>query len=62
MNGVRPERLWSVHDVSEFLGIPVATLYRWRCNGSGPKSVRIGKHLRYDPAEVYAWVREQQAA
>ncbi|MGW0230896.1 helix-turn-helix transcriptional regulator [Actinopolymorpha singaporensis] len=62
MNGVRPERLWSVHDVSEFLGIPVATLYRWRCTGSGPKSIRIGKHLRYDPVEVYAWVREQQAA
>ena len=30
------ERLWTVHEVSEFLGIPVATLHQWRYLGTGP--------------------------
>jgi hypothetical protein len=24
------DRLWTVHDVSVFLGVPVGTLYQWR--------------------------------
>ena len=23
-------RLWSIHDVSAFIGVPVATIYQWR--------------------------------
>ena len=30
------EKLMSLTDVSEMLGIPVHTLYRWRHNGDGP--------------------------
>ncbi|MET9020715.1 helix-turn-helix domain-containing protein [Actinopolymorpha sp. NPDC004070] len=55
------ERLWTPSQVSEYLGVPVDTLYRWRYLGTGPKAARIGKHLRYDPADVYAWVEEQKA-
>jgi predicted DNA-binding transcriptional regulator AlpA len=51
------ERLWSVHDVADYLGIPVQTLYKWRQSGTGPIGCRLGKHLRYDPAVVRAWVR-----
>ncbi|WP_066361069.1 helix-turn-helix domain-containing protein [Herbidospora mongoliensis] len=53
------ERLWSADDVAEFLGVPVATLYQWRCRRIGPRGRRIGKHLRYMPDDVLAWVREQ---
>jgi len=49
------ERLWNVGDVSAFLGIPVNTLYQWRHQGYGPKSCRVGRHVRYDPAEVRRW-------
>lgn len=27
------DRLWSIDEVSYFLGVPVATLYYWRCRG-----------------------------
>ena len=54
-------RLWTPAEVSEYLGVPIDTLYRWRYLGTGPKAARIGKHLRYDPADVYAWVEEQKA-
>lgn len=55
MSGVTMDKLWSVHDVADYLGIPVQTLYKWRQSGHGPAGHRIGKHLRYDPALVQAW-------
>ncbi|WP_405084496.1 helix-turn-helix transcriptional regulator [Microbispora sp. NBC_01389] len=53
------DRLWSVEDVAGFLGVPVATVYAWRHRRVGPKGRRIGRHLRYLPEDVRAWVREQ---
>lgn len=54
--------LWAVQEVSHFLVVPVATLYRWRYLGVGPKAGRVGRHLRYLPADVIGWFRKQQAA
>jgi excisionase family DNA binding protein len=48
--------LWTVQDVAEYLRIPVATLYSWRTTGYGPRARRIGKHLRYRPDDVMAWL------
>jgi DNA-binding transcriptional MerR regulator len=48
--------LWSVQDVSDFLQVPVNTLYGWRTQGGGPPARRIGKYLRYRPDDVIAWV------
>lgn len=49
------EKLWTVDDVSEFLSVPVKTLYQWRTTGYGPPARRIGKHLRYKPDDVRTW-------
>ena len=51
-------RLWSVNDVSRFLGVPVSTLHQWRYLGRGPAAFRVGKHLRYDPDVVRRWLME----
>jgi predicted DNA-binding transcriptional regulator AlpA len=53
------ERLWSVDDVSAFLGVPVATVYQWRHHRTGPPAYKVGRYLRYDPAEIRAWLTEQ---
>jgi len=53
---VAEDRLWSVEDVSYYLGVPVTTLYYWRCSEQGPKCRRIGKYLRYRPSDVKEWV------
>lgn len=50
------ERLWGVKDVAAYLGIPVQTIYQWRSKGYGPPGLRIGKHVRFMPEEVRAWV------
>ena len=51
-------RLWTAQDVSRYLTVPVATLYQWRYLGIGPTAYRVGRHLRYDPAAVQAWLSE----
>ncbi|GAA2216793.1 helix-turn-helix transcriptional regulator [Micromonospora olivasterospora] len=61
MSATPTERLWSVTDVSAFLGIPVGTLYQWRHRRIGPRASRVGRHLRYDPAEVRAWFDKKAA-
>ncbi|MEU1761004.1 MULTISPECIES: helix-turn-helix transcriptional regulator [Micromonospora] len=56
------DELWTVRDVSAYLRVPQETLYRWRKVKYGPPAARIGRHLRYEPEAVRAWVREQAAA
>lgn len=56
------QRRWTVDDVAEYLGVPIKTLYRWRCQGYGPIGVRIGKHIRYAPEDVIAWFEAQKSA
>lgn len=50
------ERLWTVAEVAEYLVVPVQTLYQWRSRGYGPPAGRLGRHLRYQPADVRDWV------
>ena len=56
-----PQQLWTAQDLSAFLGVPVATLYQWRYLSTGPRAYRVGRHLRYDPADVRQWLSEQAA-
>jgi excisionase family DNA binding protein len=53
------ERLMTLLEVSQLLGVPVATLYRWRYRGEGPAGYRIGRHVRYRRAAVEAWIETQ---
>jgi excisionase family DNA binding protein len=54
--GHQIDRLWTVEDVADFLGVPVQTLYHWRHRGYGPKGRRIGRYVRYKRTDVLAWV------
>ena len=55
------DQLWTIDDVSRYLRIPVETLYQWRRKKLGPPACKMGKHLRYDPAEVRRWFTENAA-
>lgn len=61
MTATHTERLWSAIDVAAFLGVPIGTLYQWRHRGTGPRAGRVGRHLRYDPADVRAWFDKKAA-
>ncbi len=51
-----PHRYMTPVDVADLLGVPVETVYQWRRKRTGPRGFRVGRHLRYDPADVRAWV------
>jgi excisionase family DNA binding protein len=53
------EPLMSTEDVSRYYNVPVATLYRWRYLGTGPRSFVVGRHRRYRRADVLAWLEQR---
>ena len=51
----RPEPLWGIEETARYLGIPPATLYQWRHRKYGPLGRRVGRYVRYDPADIRSW-------
>lgn len=49
-------------EVSAFIRVPVTTLYKWRGEGRGPRSARIGRGLRYRRTDVEKWLEQQLSA
>ncbi|GAA1242742.1 helix-turn-helix transcriptional regulator [Oryzihumus leptocrescens] len=56
------EPLWTPQDVAAFLNVPAKTVYEWRCKDYGPPGRRVGRHLRYRPSEVIAWLDDETRA
>jgi predicted DNA-binding transcriptional regulator AlpA len=55
-----PDRYLTPEDLVRLFDLPsVETVYQWRRKRMGPRGFRVGRHLRYDPAEVQAWVRSR---
>ncbi|TWV37165.1 helix-turn-helix domain-containing protein [Streptomyces misionensis] len=57
-----PDRYLTPDDIAEIFEVPVETVYQWRKKRTGPPGFRIGKHLRYDPADVRTYVTERKNA
>lgn len=53
------ERLLTIKEVADYLGVPVATLYQWRYRREGPPGFRIGGLVRYRRSDVDAWIEQQ---
>lgn len=43
-------------DLAEYLGIPLPSIYAMNSRGTGPRRIRVGKHVRYRKADVDAWL------
>ncbi len=56
----KPETLASGAEVAEVLGIPAHTLDQWRSRGGGPDYHKVGRHVRYDWADVRRWLAERK--
>lgn len=54
-----PDRLLTVQDLAEYLGVPATTLYQWRYRREGPRGFRVGRHIRYQMTDVTEWVERQ---
>ena len=60
ISALNERKLWCIDDVAEYLGVPVQTIYGWRPKGYGPPPIKVGKHLRWIPATVVAWAKQQE--
>ena len=52
-------RLLTESQVAEFLNLQVATLRRWRWAGQGPKFIKVGAAVRYDPQQLKDYLAQQ---
>jgi predicted DNA-binding transcriptional regulator AlpA len=50
------EHLLNEYQAAAFLNLAVPTLRRWRWAGRGPRFVKIGAAVRYEPAELEAYI------
>lgn len=47
-------------ELAAWLQVPPETVYKWRYTGSGPRGVRLGRHVRYRRTDVEAWLTERR--
>lgn len=43
-------------EVAAFLKVPVATLAQWTYRGTGPRTIKVGRHVRYRWVDVERWL------
>lgn len=53
------DRLLTVTELADYLGVPVATVYAWRYRREGPPGFRVGKYVRYRWSDVQEWIQSQ---
>ena len=53
------EQWVSVKQIAEHLGLAPITIYRWIASNHIPHH-RVGRQVRFDPAEVDKWVKKQR--
>jgi excisionase family DNA binding protein len=53
--------LGTPEQVSNYLSVPIRTLYAWKYEGRGPRALKVGKHLRYRWSDVESWLENEMA-
>lgn len=48
----------TTEQVAEELQVPLPTVRGWRLKGTGPKGIRMGRHVRYSRLELDRWTNE----
>lgn len=63
MTSTDTQRSWlGTADAGNYVGVSSATMRRWRKEDLGPRSYMVGKDIRYDIADLDAWLEVQKLA
>lgn len=57
--GDESQTLISPEQLADRWTLPLATIYQLNHKGTGPRRIKIGKHVRYRLADVIAWENAQ---
>ncbi|MER5915903.1 helix-turn-helix domain-containing protein [Streptomyces sp. NPDC001982] len=60
LRGGLPDRYLTPDDIAAIFEVSKETVYQWRKKRIGPPGFRIGKHVRYDPADVRTYVAQRK--
>ena len=52
-------RLLKEDEAAQILSLEVATLRRWRWSGRGPRFLKLGGAVRYDPQQLKDYLAKQ---
>lgn len=53
------DEMLTLHEACVLLRVSEGTLHYWRHLGSGPRSFKVGRHVRYWRADLVLWLAEQ---
>lgn len=53
--GTAMHDLLNTKDAAPRVGVTPGTLENWRVAGTGPRFIKAGKRVFYDPADIEAW-------
>ena len=62
MHTTTAPKMLTEQDVVQMTGLARGTLAYYRHAGTGPRSYKLGRRVRYDEADVLAWIAESKAA
>jgi predicted DNA-binding transcriptional regulator AlpA len=49
-------------ELAKRYGVPLETVYGWNKTRTGPRFMKIGRHVRYRVADVIAWENSRTIA
>lgn len=52
------ENMLNKRELAELLKVSVKTIDNWRSQGKGPKSIRIGRMIRFKQSEVELFIKQ----
>lgn len=58
----RDNEMLTLPEACRYLRVPEGTLRYWRHIGCGPRSFKVGRHVRYWKADLVLWLAEQASA
>ena len=61
MHTTTAPKMLTEQDVMAMTGLARGTLAYWRHAGTGPRSYKLGRRVRYDEADVLAWIAAQKS-
>jgi excisionase family DNA binding protein len=53
------DALMSTEALARYVDVPAATVAKWRATGTGPRGIRVGKHVRYRREDIDAWLESR---
>jgi excisionase family DNA binding protein len=51
--------LLSPQQLADYIDVPVATVYRWNYERTGPRAIKVGRHVRYRIGDVESWLESR---